>query len=56
MIQPGSEQELETLLLHLKTGRGFDFTGYKRSSLMRRIRKRMQMVSVERFLRPMGGQ
>ena len=29
--------------------RSFDFTGYKRSSLMRRVNKRMQMVGVEGF-------
>ncbi len=32
---------LRSLLEHLKSSRGFDFTGYKRSSLERRIRKRM---------------
>ena len=29
--------------------RGFDFTGYKRSSLMRRVDKRMQTVGVEGY-------
>jgi two-component system CheB/CheR fusion protein len=32
---------LEDLLEFLRDSRGFDFTGYKRSSLARRIRKRM---------------
>jgi len=35
---------LETLLDYLKNARGFDFTSYKRSSLTRRIRRRMQEV------------
>ena len=46
------EQEdsgLEALLEYLKQNRGFDFTGYKHSSLTRRIRSRMQRVGVERF-------
>ena len=29
--------EFEALLDYLKHSRGFDFTGYKRSSLMRRV-------------------
>ncbi len=40
---------LETLLDYLKRSRGFDFTGYKRSSLLRRIEKRLQAVGVERY-------
>jgi two-component system CheB/CheR fusion protein len=41
--QPDTEtdEELEELLRFLRDARGFDFTGYKRSSLGRRIRKRM---------------
>jgi two-component system CheB/CheR fusion protein len=35
---------LEPLLDYLKTQRGFDFTGYKRSSLERRITKRMEEI------------
>ena len=45
MTQPGSGDEadsaLEDLLVFIRDSRGFDFTGYKRSSLARRIRKRM---------------
>ncbi|MBI4558559.1 MAG: PAS domain-containing protein [Candidatus Hydrogenedentes bacterium] len=40
---------IENLLEYLKRTRGFDFTGYKRSSLIRRIEKRMQTVSIETF-------
>ena len=37
---------LDVLLAHLKRTRGVDFTGYKRTSLERRIRKRMDAVGV----------
>ncbi len=39
----------ERLLKYLKEHRGFDFTEYKRPSLMRRVRKRMGEVDVEEF-------
>ncbi len=41
--------EFEALLEYLKKSRGFDFTGYKRSSLMRRVNKRMQTVNIETY-------
>src|SRR5262245_38647732 len=41
--------DLELLLDHLRDSRGFDFTGYKRASLTRRITKRMQMVGVDSY-------
>jgi two-component system, chemotaxis family, CheB/CheR fusion protein len=37
----GDESGLEDLLAFIRDSRGFDFTGYKRSTLSRRIRKRM---------------
>ncbi|MEV4511014.1 CheR family methyltransferase [Dactylosporangium sp. NPDC049525] len=40
------DPDFETLLVHLKEARGFDFTGYKRSSLMRRVDRRMAQVNV----------
>jgi two-component system, chemotaxis family, CheB/CheR fusion protein len=40
---------LEDLLVFVRDARGFDFTGYKRSSLARRIRKRMGDLSVTSF-------
>ena len=40
------DQGLETLLRHLRDTRGFDFTGYKRSSLSRRVRRRMEQVGI----------
>ncbi len=36
----------ETLLDHLKQHRGFDFTGYKRATLVRRVDRRMAQVGV----------
>jgi two-component system CheB/CheR fusion protein len=42
-------QEFENLLSYLKQSRGFDFTGYKRSSLMRRTLVRMQTIGVSGF-------
>jgi two-component system CheB/CheR fusion protein len=41
--------ELEGLLDYLKRTRGFDFTSYKRLTLMRRIQKRMQVVGIRDF-------
>lgn len=40
---------LEELLLFIRDARGFDFTGYKRSTLGRRIRKRMGDVGVRNY-------
>src|SRR5436853_4514455 len=42
-------RDFEALLDFLKRNRGFDFTGYKRSSLHRRIEKRMQAVTIDDF-------
>jgi two-component system CheB/CheR fusion protein len=41
--------EFEALVDFIKQSRGFDFTGYKRPSLRRRIERRMQVVHVETF-------
>jgi hypothetical protein len=35
------DPDLEDLLAFIRDSRGFDFTSYKRSTLTRRIRKRM---------------
>jgi two-component system CheB/CheR fusion protein len=49
-MNPNEEaQALESLLEYLRQIRGFDFTGYKRSSLKRRIQKRMQVHNVTTF-------
>ncbi|MBE1494262.1 two-component system CheB/CheR fusion protein [Amycolatopsis lexingtonensis] len=41
--------EFESVLTYLKESRGFDFTGYKRSSLMRRVRRRMSQVEIDSY-------
>ena len=40
-----NEARVEELLDYLKRTRGFEFSAYKRSSLMRRIQKRLQAVN-----------
>jgi len=40
---------LDAVLEFVKSSRGFDFTGYKRSSIERRVSKRMGEVGVERY-------
>jgi two-component system, chemotaxis family, CheB/CheR fusion protein len=46
---PQSVAEFEALLAYLKQSRGFDFTAYKRSSLMRRVQVRMQTMGVKGY-------
>ncbi|MGW5260329.1 CheR family methyltransferase [Microbispora sp. NPDC004025] len=41
------EREFDDLLLMLKETRGFDFTGYKRSTLQRRIARRLEALRLE---------
>lgn len=43
------DEIFEALLTYLSTERGFDLTGYKRPTIMRRISKRMQMLGIEDF-------
>ena len=43
------DQNFEALLEYLRQNRGFDFTGYKRPSLTRRVSKRMQDIQIETF-------
>jgi two-component system, chemotaxis family, CheB/CheR fusion protein len=54
MTQPEASDDmdggLEDLLVFIRDARGFDFTGYKRSSLARRIRKRMHEAGVADYL------
>src|SRR5688572_21380378 len=51
MTEPEEESsaDFEALLDYLKRTRDFDFTAYKRSSLMRRIQKRLQAVQIEPY-------
>ena len=46
----GDESGLEDLLAFIRDSRGFDFTGYKRSSLTRRIRKRMHEAGTHDYV------
>ena len=41
-MKADTDPKLDVLLDFLKHSRGFDFNGYKRASLMRRIQRRMQ--------------
>src|SRR2546421_9643900 len=41
--------DFEALLQYLQHSRGFDFTGYKRSTLIRRVQKRMGQVGAGEF-------
>lgn len=50
MSNTAADPELENLLQYIKSNRGFDFSGYKRASLSRRIRKRMQTINVENYI------
>ena len=43
------DPKFEELLSFIRDERSFDFTGYKRPSLLRRISKRMQDIKVESF-------
>jgi two-component system, chemotaxis family, CheB/CheR fusion protein len=49
MTRVQDDPEFEALLQYLKRTRGIDFTGYKRPSLMRLTRKRMQRLGIESF-------
>ncbi|RCJ38715.1 chemotaxis protein CheR [Nostoc minutum NIES-26] len=49
MTSTDRDPDFENLLTYLRQSRGFDFTGYKRSTLMRRVRKQMQSLNLENF-------
>ena len=44
-----TDASLEGVLEFIRENRGFDFTGYKRPSLQRRITKRMQTVGIDGY-------
>lgn len=50
MAEQPVDRSLEVLLDYLRRSRGFDFTGYKRTSLSRRIQRRMQEVGDDGYL------
>ncbi|KAB8335042.1 PAS domain-containing protein [Scytonema tolypothrichoides VB-61278] len=49
MSNQETNPELENLLAYIKRNRGFDFSGYKRTSLSRRIQRRMQVIGIENY-------
>ena len=49
MTAPERDPAFEALLEFLKRSRGFDFTGYKRTSLVRRFRRRMDAIGCTSF-------
>ncbi|MBN3892417.1 MAG: PAS domain S-box protein [Nostoc sp. JL31] len=49
MTSAERDPKFENLLIYLRQSRGFDFTGYKRSTLIRRVCKRMQSLNIENF-------
>ena len=49
MAQTVRDEQFENLIAFIRDERGFDFTGYKRPSLQRRIAKRMQDIGVDGF-------
>src|SRR4051794_5230899 len=49
MPSSDESQAFEQLLEFLKRNRGFDFTGYKRTTLQRRVRRRMESVGIESY-------
>ena len=53
MSDPAEDGELDALLDYIHERRNFDFRGYKRASLSRRIYKRMQSIGVEDYQRYM---
>jgi two-component system CheB/CheR fusion protein len=48
-VEPADDPHFERLLQFLKESRSFDFTGYKRPSLMRRVRYRMRELGIDTF-------
>ncbi|MBW4444445.1 MAG: PAS domain-containing protein [Plectolyngbya sp. WJT66-NPBG17] len=54
MTDSSPDTNIEALLEYARRTRGFDFTGYKRPSLIRRINKRMQTLGVEGYDKYLG--
>ena len=49
ILNEQTDEAFEALLRYMRDSRGFDFTGYKRTSLMRRVRHRMDAAGYETF-------
>jgi len=45
----GEDTSFEALLEFLQQSRGFDFAGYKRPSLMRRVSRRLQVLGLASY-------
>jgi two-component system, chemotaxis family, CheB/CheR fusion protein len=43
------DPDLELLLNHIRSSRGFDFADYKPAGLARRINRRMQTLGIETY-------
>ena len=48
-MTPGGDDAFEHILEYLRQSRGFDFTAYKRTSLVRRVNKRMQAIGMDQY-------
>lgn len=48
-MESTTDEAFEALLRYMRDSRGFDFTGYKRTSLMRRVRHRMDQAGYRAF-------
>jgi two-component system CheB/CheR fusion protein len=49
LMDATTDEAFEALLRYMRDSRGFDFTGYKRTSLMRRVRHRMEQAGYSTF-------
>lgn len=49
MAEPATDPNFERLLAYLRDNRGVDFSGYKRNTLMRRVRRRMEIIARPTF-------
>jgi two-component system CheB/CheR fusion protein len=48
-METTTDEAFEALLRYMRDSRGFDFTGYKRNSLIRRVRHRMTQAGSDTF-------
>lgn len=48
-MDPKVDEPFEALLRYMRDSRGFDFTGYKRTTLIRRVRHRMTQAGFDNF-------
>ncbi|MDH2429473.1 CheR family methyltransferase [Sphaerisporangium sp. TRM90804] len=48
-MNAGAERDFDDLLMMLKETRGFDFTGYKRTTLQRRIGRRLETLRLQHY-------